>query len=366
VSSRVPLPTLLSWMIVAFTVEVDNAFEEAMPHTTAQKRHAGEPATDPWLVSLPMWYSVMQYVPAGGVTLGELERRSFGAHSLRGSNPGMVRWRYVTVDDDPNRTDRRAPVRDWLVEPTSGGRRAQTTWEPLPHAVETRWRDRYGTEGIGALHDSLSTLVGQFDTALPDYVLPNAAHSGRVELGVSRPPERGDASQDLVVLLCKTLTTFTIDFELHSNVSLVLAANLLRAIGSDAVATRDLVTRTGVARETLNAMVESMRRTDHLTIARDNSVPTVRLTSSGHEALDDYYRRLRDVETQWRSRFGPAALDRLRDELEALVGDLDLARSPLAQAIEPPPTGWRAKMPRPHTLPHHPVISHRGGYPDGS
>ena len=31
-----------------------------------------------------------------------------------------------------------------------------------------------------------------------------------------------------------------------------------------------------------------------------------------------------------------------------------------------PPDCWRARLPRPDTLPHHPVISHRGGYPDGS
>jgi hypothetical protein len=83
VPSRIPLPTLLSWVIVAFTIEVDNAFEEAMPHTTALKRRAGEPAEDPLLASLPMWYSVMQFVTPDGVTIGELQRQSFGAHSLR-------------------------------------------------------------------------------------------------------------------------------------------------------------------------------------------------------------------------------------------------------------------------------------------
>jgi hypothetical protein len=364
VSSRVPLPTLLSWVLVAFTIEVDNAFEEAMPHTTSLKRKAGEQAQGPWLVSLPMWYLVMQYVPEEGVTIGDLERRSFGAHSLRGSNPGMVRWGYVTVEADPKEDDRRAPARDWLVRPTAGGRRAQATWEPLPRAVETRWADRYGTSNVIALRHSLTMLVEQFDIDLPDYVLPNAAHSGRVEITATRSAAAG-AEQDLASLLSKTLTAFTLDYERDAAVSLVLAANLLRAIGSDNVAVRDLPQRTGVGRETLNVMIGSLRR-QGLAVDEPKTTKTVQLTTSGRAALDDYHDRILDVETQWRSRLGPAALDRLRDKLEALVGDLDLSRSPLVQAIEPPPSGWRTKMPRPRILPYHPVVSHRGGYPDGS
>ena len=81
------------------------------------------------------------------------------------------------------------------------------------------------------------------------------------------------------------------------------------------------------------------------------AVKGLRLTDAGHQALE-----------------ASAHADdlSLRAAIEPLVGDLDLAASPLAAAIAPPSSGWRAKARAPETLPHHPVVSHRGGYPDGS
>jgi len=46
---RIPLPTLLSQALVAYTVEFDNEAERQMPHRTATRGSA-----DPWLVSLVM------------------------------------------------------------------------------------------------------------------------------------------------------------------------------------------------------------------------------------------------------------------------------------------------------------------------
>jgi hypothetical protein len=34
--------------------------------------------------------------------------------------------------------------------------------------------------------------------------------------------------------------------------------------------------------------------------------------------------------------------------------------------MKPYADGWRASVCRPGTLPHYPMILHRGGYPDGS
>ncbi|SPD85444.1 protein of unknown function [Micropruina glycogenica] len=48
--SRAPLSTLLSWALVAFTIEADNEFESAVPHVTSQDRRDGRPGRGPWLV----------------------------------------------------------------------------------------------------------------------------------------------------------------------------------------------------------------------------------------------------------------------------------------------------------------------------
>ncbi|MGA2826507.1 MAG: hypothetical protein ABSF03_10325 [Streptosporangiaceae bacterium] len=44
----------------------------------------------------------------------------------------------------------------------------------------------------------------------------------------------------------------------------------------------------------------------------------------------------------------------------------DLAASPLGPVLEPYPGNWRADVRAPRTLPHYPMVLHRGGYPDGS
>jgi hypothetical protein len=67
------------------------------------------------------------------------------------------------------------------------------------------------------------------------------------------------------------------------------------------------------------------------------------------------------------SRFGPDTVAGLRAALEPLAGDPDNpAQSPLMAGLEPYPDNWRADTPPPRTLPHFPMVLHRGGFPDGS
>jgi hypothetical protein len=53
----------------------------------------------------------------------------------------------------------------------------------------------------------------------------------------------------------------------------------------------------------------------------------------------------------------------LRAALEPLAAGQP---SPLFGGLEPYPDNWRASIRRPGTLPHFPMVLHRGGYPDGS
>jgi hypothetical protein len=58
-------------------------------------------------------------------------------------------------------------------------------------------------------------------------------------------------------------------------------------------------------------------------------------------------------------------VDDLCSELTPLAGD-GTATAPLFAGLAPYPDGWRAAVPSPVALPHHPMVLHRGGYPDGS
>ena len=365
VAGTIPLSTLLSHVLVAFTIEVDNAFEEQMPHRTAMGRRSGEAAVGPWLVSLAKWSTFMQFVPVEGITVGE-QYRAFGDSDLRGRNPGMVRWGYVTLGPGPGDSRPKQPRSDWLVRPTEAGRRAQEIWRPLPSAVERRWTDRYGRPTMAALRRSLRSLVEQVEVELPDYLPTNGGHSGRVDVAFRPAAARVSDSVDLSAMLAKALLAFTLDFERESPLPLVMSANPLRAIGTEPMAVRDLPGVTGVAKETLAVMLGALVRRGYVAVNQNGRMKTAGLTALGQAAQRHYHQGVKTIEERWCSRYGSATVTELRAALENLVGDTMLARSPLAAAIEPPAGGWRAKVARPQVLPHHPVVSHRGGYADGS
>jgi hypothetical protein len=90
--------------------------------------------------------------------------------------------------------------------------------------------------------------------------------------------------------------------------------------------------------------------------AAGSRTKVVRLTAKGLEAQDQYRRRLEIIETRWEKRFGGQTLRTIRVSLRRLAGG----------PMEPYPEGWRASVPKPQTLPHFPMVLHRGGFPDGS
>jgi hypothetical protein len=92
----------------------------------------------------------------------------------------------------------------------------------------------------------------------------------------------------------------------------------------------------------------------------------VRLTEAGEAAKQSSLGRLVSVDAEWRSRYGAEKVDWLVESLEMLAGDGTRSGSPLFAGLEPYPEGWRAKVRKPTTLPHFPMVLHRGGFPDGS
>jgi len=72
------------------------------------------------------------------------------------------------------------------------------------------------------------------------------------------------------------------------------------------------------------------------------------------------------IEERWQTRFGKGTISALRRALERLVGESTAQLSPLFKGLEPYPDGWRASVRKAATLPHYPMVLHRGGFPDGS
>ena len=152
--ARLPLSALLSHALVAFTIELDNAWESQMPHRTT--RNGGQRRA-PYAVSLRQWSNFMRVLGEPGLTVAALERRTRATPQL----DGMRRWGYVTIGPGPRDQRQRPPERELLVVPTEAGRQAQELWRGLPDAIEARWRERFGAEEVGELRVTLTLLRDQ-------------------------------------------------------------------------------------------------------------------------------------------------------------------------------------------------------------
>jgi DNA-binding MarR family transcriptional regulator len=173
---------------------------------------------------------------------------------------------------------------------------------------------------------------------------------------------------ELYTLLSRVLMLFAIEFDEVSPVSLVISANVLRLVDEGGVPVHDLPRRSGISRAGIDMALGDLVRRGLATVERtpEATFKAVRLTPEGADARDTYKKQLRMVESSWKRRFGPDTVNELRDVLEAMVGHQDSADSPMRQAIRPYPEGWRAKVKVADTLPHYPMVLHRGGYPDGA
>lgn len=354
-SSSLPLPTLLSQSLVAFTTELDNEWERQLLESKRPRV---------FLLSLVMWANYLRFLPPGGLAADELE--SLAQHKV--DLNGLTRWRYVSVAPDPAATSK-ASRKNWIVRPTDNASFAQELWRPLPDLIEGRWRDRYGEAKLEEMQRRLDAVIDQLGGGRAPLYLPDVTSRNEMFTEVPAPPGAAeDSPLPLYARLSRVLLEFTLDFEKESNVALPIAANTLRVLGTDPTPMRDVPGLAGVSKEGTVQALTVLQRHD---LAAVEPMPgdrgkQVRLTARGEQAQAAYHHVVDRVEETWRSRFGDKTMSDLKKSLTSLVGDLDLASSPLAGALVTPPGTWRSTRPVPELLPYHPMVIGRGGWPDAS
>jgi DNA-binding MarR family transcriptional regulator len=342
----IPLPTLLSHALVAFTIEFDNEFEHRMPHRTTN--FGPTAAQAPWLVSMAMWSTCMRFVGEEGISVATLEAAARTKTNLN----GMRRWGYVTVSSN-------------LIRATPQGRQAQEIWRTLFAEIEQRWRDRFGRDEIEKLCESLSALNTQMNLDLPD-CLPILGH-GLFSAGPHGKPSallQADGNPPLPTLLSRVLLAFAIEYENESKISLAIAANVLRVLDEKGARLRDLPQLSGVSKESIAMALGILRKAQLVTVTAQPK--TVSPTEKGLAVRDACHRRGAAIEQRWQARFGATVIGAVTNSLAPLVGDGTAQGSPLFAGLQPHHDGWRAQVPKPQTLPHFPMVLHRGGFPDGS
>jgi hypothetical protein len=391
-AAKLPLPALLSQALVAFTIEFDNEFEHRTPHRTTSAAAKKQPAAKagsppgsvsgsvsgsphaPWLLSLAMWALFLRFVPERGISVRELlYATSLDKQALRNWLVRLSRWwGYLTIAPDLSASPVMPAPGDWIVRPTPGGLKARQVWQSLFAVIEKRWRERFGGETVETLRGSLAEIVAELDLNLPEY-LPILGYGLRASLdryAMSPPPEGAKASAlNLPALLAKVLLAFTIEFERESELSFPICANLLRVLSDEGVRARDLPRLTGVSAEAIKMATGFLGKGAYVVIEGESPASRtrlIRLTARGLLAQDAYRNRVAAIEGEWQKRFGVERIRSLRQMLEQIAGDGTAEGSPLFHGLEPYPGGWRASLPKPETLPHYPVVLHRGGFPDGS
>jgi hypothetical protein len=249
---------------------------------------------------------------------------------------------------------------------------AYDIWKPLPAEIEKRWQTRFGPEVVERLRRALLDIVPHLDPGLPDClpILGYGLLSQHRKLPPPNPAGRHDlADLPLSATLSRALLAFAHEFEQESHLSLAICANILRLLDEKGVRLRDLPILSGVSKESIDMGMGILGKLRFAVIEKDPSgTPwkVVRLTARGIEVGETYRRMVAAIEDRWVSRFDPEKIRRLREALEELAGDGTAPHSPLFEGLEPYRGNWRASVRKPATLPHYPMVLHRGGYPDGS
>ena len=363
--AALPLSTLLSQVVVAFTVELDNEFERRF-------REAGGGAR---VTSLTMWSNLLRFVE-DGITVHELVAAvGLPKPSVLSRVGGVERWRYVSFGPPGKREgygSARGMKDDWVVQFTLAGRRAAGIWPVLPGAIEARWRERFGAAEIDGLVEALRAVDASIDVELPEYLpIVSSTHGMALEVGQEKRQQGDDLP--LVVVLAHALMAYTLDFEECSALSLPLSANVFRVLDGDGMPVRELPSLTGISKEAVEVSLTSLAKTDYVVVeGAPASKRKIRLTPAGESLRIDHRRLHARIGKRWKTRFGANVVEASRDALERI-----LDHSELAAGLTPYPGGWRASKPYQHQtqgviadprgrLPNYPMVLHRGGWPDGS
>jgi len=345
--SHRPLSALLSQTLVAFTVELDNEFELRMKRLGFSGGR----------LSLAVWLNLLRFVGDKPTSVADLAAQSlFEQNEIKGMLGCLERWRFVWLDSpggDENagpisqKLTRRGVREDWgsgrginrrtTVGLTPMGVSAREVWEPLPNAIEDRWRKRFG-EAADGLRSALDAIPMDSDLPL-----------GFVDIGWRNrafPAKTGGPGPELPLpsLLSRLLLTFAGEFEPRSDAPLAQCANTIRVLSEEPTPEAELPRLTGCSPENCGF---GWQLKPFVAVGPDPNAKrgkALRLTTRGLLAQQQYGHLTTEIEQGWENRFGKERVARLRSALLRLFDLEGNGRHPLllSEGLVPPPGVVRA------------------------
>jgi DNA-binding MarR family transcriptional regulator len=337
-----PLSALLSQVLVAFTLELDDEFEKRM-------RESGYAGAS---LSAVIWSTLMRFLADANLSVRNLAGLSLSSEKGVKFELGCLeRWGFITLETDP--ADERPIVtrphrlggrllRDgwgsgrgirsgWMVRPTAKGRRAIEIWPPLFDEIESRWLARFGSDDIGTLRLSLEDIAAQLEIDLPHGI----TGQWEQDLTFKTRSTHDCVPLPLPALLSQLLLAFTLEFERESRVPLWLCANTLRVLSDQPIPENEIPHLTGCSPETCGigwqikpfTVVESARP--------PRRGKLIRLSPLGLLARKNYYNLTSAVERRWETHFGKPKIRRLRESLSDLFVPRSGERLRIAEGFVP-------------------------------
>lgn len=337
---------LLSQALVAYTIEVDNEVERRMPHFTLKYGSSNPGFGSPWLISSAFWFNFLRYAGHGMTPVSELATRSgYPEARVTSAVAGLTRWGYVLHHPDPNDGRPKPPKRDWVVTPTTNGKRWHEAFPEVIADVETAWTNRHDADAMSALRAALTAAVeGDGASSAPFMPVLDSDHRTPI---VEPGPEPEPLC--LASLMSQVLLAQAHAIEPDLPLALSLTANVVRVADGPGVLVRDLPRRSGVAKQEATTMTNYLVRHGFAVIRVDpeaKNAKRLHLTDAGASAASAYERTV--------ALWDPHDLRRSLEALQLDISELYTNG------------GWRSKVKAPDTFPHYPVVTGHGGYPDGS
>jgi hypothetical protein len=360
---NLPLSSLLSRIFVAFTIEADTMFELEMPHRTALSRRAGAPPSGPWLVSAVMHFTCFKHLGDGPLTIDEVRARARAPTNI----DGVRRWGYVKLAP-PVGSRSAKPGPQWMMTLTPAGRKAAEIWPGVFDRVFERWSCRIGSEGMDQLHGALTAIATLTDRGLPEClpILARGFSCGqRVDVSDPWAQPVGVDDMPFYAALSRVLLAYALTFDARASISLALSANLLRIQNSGPVPLKLLPVLSGVSKEAVAMGMSWLVKQSLAEVQVEGGTKAARLTDAGRAAAERYAAVAASIDDEWNLRFGLRVAE-LRRSLQPFFASGFGDGPALLAAVAPREGTWRASRPPIGTLPHFPMILHRGGYPDGS
>jgi hypothetical protein len=226
-----------------------------------------------------------------------------------------------------------------VVRATPVGRKAREVWQPLIHAIEKRWQQRFGKDQIAELRESLWAVARQLDLELADclLILGYGLFSQRPDYERRASARSEDSPLPLPALLSRVLLAFAIELETESDLSFAISVNILRVRDEKGVRLRDIPLLTGVSKKAISLGMGILRKKRLAVVEPDPSGSRAKVARLSREEKDAYRQLLINIEQRWQARFGKDTIHALREPLQQLVGQPTARQSSLFRGFGTPP-----------------------------